>query len=808
MTSKVFDSIQRRPRSLVPLGDRETENFRAKYNARTHDVVAFVNRESGGESGVAVFKQLINLLGGENVVNLAQKEEPAATLAELAFFVVSHAECAASSSSFSSAGGLNVEREILEQHALSRFDENRDAFTIRDLRTAGSSTTPAQWLIKNHDLAVFEDALEQEDDDAALSISTASSVELNSSTDAVSPTSDETAPPSMASTEATRVTPIPASRRPSDSSLAALSASSPASPIRPSRISMHRSSTPTSSKREAHTRSPSRPRLSASTDYRWDAQKDTLDQHTSVRPFRFLVCGGDGTVTWLLNEISQFPALANVPVAICPLGTGNDLARSLGWGKGLQRIQDLGRYIENTMLADVVSLDRWKLEVVPDGALPDDHPFLEVGNCAPKQLPISSPSPRDHRLGPRADPPKNDVNVFAAGTGTGSSRGRKQRRSTSDAISESATSTMTTTTTSSTRASSIASYRKREGAQVARPSTSPVNKSATATSSTRLDLSSSSSTCSAIWKPPKFVGYFQCYFSIGLDAEISYRVERSRKQTRIGRSFFRAGLGKCCYGWQGFAHVGCFQRNFCFNSTLLTPDVHILPFENVVNAGCQEKQEASISRSAEKNLNNKSDQTASLSTSRSMSNPSMIFRRGSGNASPSSACSDVVVLDEKTLDNMRKQAGEVDEEACSQMQVFEPLASRKVQDCLLRGRVRQLTLVNINSYGAGSVPVAPDVQDPGDGLLEFCAVRNPFFDTALFCGFARMHFLEQVPCLKLRVDKGVYMQYDGEAWHLPTACTLMIRKDGTLPMLRAPKSANQWNHRQGHHFWNPSSHCD
>lgn len=46
-----------------------------------------------------------------------------------------------------------------------------------------------------------------------------------------------------------------------------------------------------------------------------------------------IVCGGDGTVMWVVTEmVKNGINVKNVPIGIVPLGTGNDFSRSLGWG--------------------------------------------------------------------------------------------------------------------------------------------------------------------------------------------------------------------------------------------------------------------------------------------------------------------------------------------------------------------------------------------------------------------------------------------------------------------------------------------
>ena len=42
--------------------------------------------------------------------------------------------------------------------------------------------------------------------------------------------------------------------------------------------------------------------------------------------------GGDGTVSWIINDLAgNSIRISNLIFGILPIGTGNDMCRSLGW---------------------------------------------------------------------------------------------------------------------------------------------------------------------------------------------------------------------------------------------------------------------------------------------------------------------------------------------------------------------------------------------------------------------------------------------------------------------------------------------
>ncbi|CAN6339979.1 unnamed protein product [Urochloa humidicola] len=91
-----------------------------------------------------------------------------------------------------------------------------------------------------------------------------------------------------------------------------------------------------------------------------------LQLFQNVKHFRILVCGGDGTVAWVLDAIEKQNYESPPPVAILPLGTGNDLSRVMRWGGGLSSVERQGgicALLNDVDHAAVTVLDRWNVAI-------------------------------------------------------------------------------------------------------------------------------------------------------------------------------------------------------------------------------------------------------------------------------------------------------------------------------------------------------------------------------------------------------------------------------------------------------------
>ncbi|CAK9325785.1 unnamed protein product [Citrullus colocynthis] len=79
---------------------------------------------------------------------------------------------------------------------------------------------------------------------------------------------------------------------------------------------------------------------------------------------RVMVAGGDGTVGWVLGcllELEKKGRLPVPPVGVIPLGTGNDLSRTFGWGGSFPFAwkSAIKRSLDRATIGQICKLDSW-----------------------------------------------------------------------------------------------------------------------------------------------------------------------------------------------------------------------------------------------------------------------------------------------------------------------------------------------------------------------------------------------------------------------------------------------------------------
>ncbi|CAF0948983.1 unnamed protein product, partial [Brachionus calyciflorus] len=67
---------------------------------------------------------------------------------------------------------------------------------------------------------------------------------------------------------------------------------------------------------------------------------------------------------WILDYLAKFKFIKYEPaVCILPLGTGNDLSRTLNWGQGYVGDVDIEDIVQEIDRAKFIKLDRWEVKI-------------------------------------------------------------------------------------------------------------------------------------------------------------------------------------------------------------------------------------------------------------------------------------------------------------------------------------------------------------------------------------------------------------------------------------------------------------
>jgi len=123
--------------------------------------------------------------------------------------------------------------------------------------------------------------------------------------------------------------------------------------------------------------------------------EDSLLKYAHDPMVRVLACGGDGTCGWIFSSLDKVWAYVlghqssevnrpvhltnykdHLPLAIMPLGTGNDLSRQFGWGGKFKRHMQGKSMVSSVQSSNITSLDRWRCIIMPVKALAEEEVSL------------------------------------------------------------------------------------------------------------------------------------------------------------------------------------------------------------------------------------------------------------------------------------------------------------------------------------------------------------------------------------------------------------------------------------------------
>ncbi|KAH8583811.1 diacylglycerol kinase [Cryptosporidium sp. chipmunk genotype I] len=83
-------------------------------------------------------------------------------------------------------------------------------------------------------------------------------------------------------------------------------------------------------------------------------------QLAKMKKLMILVCGGDGTVRWVIDRCREIYGVNSnnlPPIAVLPLGTGNDLSRTLGWDVTFNG--DILNFLKKICTSNIKQMDIW-----------------------------------------------------------------------------------------------------------------------------------------------------------------------------------------------------------------------------------------------------------------------------------------------------------------------------------------------------------------------------------------------------------------------------------------------------------------